>query len=160
MWKFPPRLGIKSVLQLPAYATARAAQDLSHICNLYHTSWRCQILDLLSEVRNRTHILMDISWVHFHCTTTGTPNQHVYLLHCMGETLKMYFPEYLVSRIWVRVNEEHSHKIWKTKEKGEPLTSSSSSQQTQKTHTLPCPYVSESLTSELRKEELIKTSFV
>ena len=32
-----PKLGIKSVLQLPAYTTA--TQDLNPICDLYHSSW-------------------------------------------------------------------------------------------------------------------------
>jgi len=41
-----PRLGVQSELQLPAYATAIATtQDLSHICNLHHSSWQCQILN-------------------------------------------------------------------------------------------------------------------
>ena len=35
-----PRLGVESELQLPAYATATATTmpDLSHICDLYHSS--------------------------------------------------------------------------------------------------------------------------
>jgi len=32
-----------SELQLPAYATARATRDPSHICNLHHSSRQCQI---------------------------------------------------------------------------------------------------------------------
>ena len=39
-----PRLEVKSELQLPAYTTATATWDPSHICNLYHSSWQCQIL--------------------------------------------------------------------------------------------------------------------
>ena len=39
-----PRLGVKSELQLPAYATATATPDPSCICNLCHSSWQCQIL--------------------------------------------------------------------------------------------------------------------
>ena len=39
------RLGIKSELQLLAYATATATHDLSCICNLYHTSQQCWILN-------------------------------------------------------------------------------------------------------------------
>ena len=52
------RLGAESELQLLAYATATATQDPSHICELYHSSWQCQILDLLSEARDRTRNLM------------------------------------------------------------------------------------------------------
>ena len=41
-----------------AYATAIATPDLSHICNLHHTLWQCQILNSLSKARDQTHILM------------------------------------------------------------------------------------------------------
>ena len=33
-----PMLGVKSELQLPAYTTATATQDPSHICNLHHSN--------------------------------------------------------------------------------------------------------------------------
>ena len=33
-----PRLGVESELQLPAYATA--TPDLSHVCDLHHSSWQ------------------------------------------------------------------------------------------------------------------------
>ena len=36
-----PRLGVQSELQLPAYTTARAMQDLSHVCDLHLSSWQC-----------------------------------------------------------------------------------------------------------------------
>ena len=39
-----PRLGVKPELQLLAYATVIAMQDLSHIYDLYHSSWQCWIL--------------------------------------------------------------------------------------------------------------------
>ena len=39
-----PRLGFQLELQLLAYATATAISDLSHICDLHHSSWQCQIL--------------------------------------------------------------------------------------------------------------------
>ena len=34
-----PRLGVKLELQLPAYATATATPDLSHVCNLHCSLW-------------------------------------------------------------------------------------------------------------------------
>ena len=49
-------LGVKSGLQLPAYTTA--IQDPTYVCNLYHSSWHCQILNPLSEARGSTCILM------------------------------------------------------------------------------------------------------
>ena len=46
-----PRLGVESELQLPATvtATATATQDLSHVCNLHHSPWQCQILNSLNH---------------------------------------------------------------------------------------------------------------
>ena len=61
-----PRLGVKSELQLMPYATATATWDLSRICDLYHISWQRWILNPLSEARDGTRILMDISWVCYH----------------------------------------------------------------------------------------------
>ena len=56
---------------MPAYATAML--DLSCVCDLHHSSWQCRILNPLSEARDRTHVLMDTSQVHYGCTTVGTP---------------------------------------------------------------------------------------
>ena len=33
-----PRIGVEWQLQLPAYPTATAKPDLSHVCNLHHSS--------------------------------------------------------------------------------------------------------------------------
>ena len=44
-----PRLEVEQELQLLAYTTATAIPDLSCICNLNHSSWQCQIPNLLSE---------------------------------------------------------------------------------------------------------------
>ena len=52
-----PRLEVKSELQLPAYTQPQ----------------QCQILNPLSEAGDQTLILIDISWIRFHCATTGTP---------------------------------------------------------------------------------------
>ena len=43
-----PRLGVESKLQLLAYTTAIATQDLSHVCNLHHNSQQRQILNPLN----------------------------------------------------------------------------------------------------------------
>ena len=68
-----PRLRVESELQLPACTTVIAVQDLSSICDLYHSSWQCRIPHPLNESRDRTRIFMDTSWIHFHCATMGTP---------------------------------------------------------------------------------------
>ena len=62
-----PRLGVILELQLPAYTTATATRDLSHVCDLHHSSWHCriQILDPLSEARDQARILMDTSCICF-----------------------------------------------------------------------------------------------
>ena len=70
-----PKRGVESELQLPAYATATstARPDLSHICNLHHSSGQCRMLNPLSKARDRTCILMDTSQVRYGCTSMGTP---------------------------------------------------------------------------------------
>ena len=67
------RLWVQSELQLPAYTTATATQDPSHICNSHCSLWQRRILNPPSEARDQTHILMDISWVLNPLATTGTP---------------------------------------------------------------------------------------
>ena len=41
-----PRPGVETELELLAYTTAIATWDLSHVCNLYHSSQQCQISNL------------------------------------------------------------------------------------------------------------------
>ena len=53
------RLGLELELQLLAYTTATATQDLSHVCDLHHRSWQRWILNPLSKARDRTHVLID-----------------------------------------------------------------------------------------------------
>ena len=54
-----PRLGIESELQVPAYTTAIATRDPSHICDLHLSSWQCCIFNPLSKARDPTCILRD-----------------------------------------------------------------------------------------------------
>jgi len=49
-----PRLGVESELQLPAYTTATAMLNLSHVCDLHHSLQLCQILNPLSKARDQT----------------------------------------------------------------------------------------------------------
>ena len=70
----------KLELHLPTYATATATWNLNHICDLHHISQQHQIPDPLSKSRDWTHILMDTSQIHFHCTTTGNPWFYIFIL--------------------------------------------------------------------------------
>ena len=58
-----PRLGVQLELQLLDYTIATATLDTSCICDLYHSSQQCWILNQLSEARGRTQVLMDTSQV-------------------------------------------------------------------------------------------------
>ena len=58
------RLGVESELPLLAYTTAAATQDLSCVCDVDQSSWQCQILNSLSEARDRTCNLMVSSLIH------------------------------------------------------------------------------------------------
>ena len=69
------RLEVELELPLPAIATATAMSDPSYICNLHHSSRRCQILNPPSETRDQTHILMDTSRAHYPSATMGTVAQ-------------------------------------------------------------------------------------
>ena len=68
-----PRLGVELELELLAYTTDTAMQDLSHVCDLYHSSQQHQILNPLSEAKDQTYNLMDASQICFYCATMGTP---------------------------------------------------------------------------------------
>ena len=58
-----PRLGVEVELQLPAYTTATAMRDVSHVCDPHHSSLQCQILNPLDEVKDQIHNVMDPSQV-------------------------------------------------------------------------------------------------
>ena len=57
---------VESELQPLAYATATAKPDLSHVCDLYHSSQQYGILNPLSKAKDGTHALMDITWARDH----------------------------------------------------------------------------------------------
>ena len=67
-----PRLGVGSELHPLTYTTA-AAMDLSHVCDLHHSSRQHRILNSLSEAGDRMGILRDTSLGHYRWATTGTP---------------------------------------------------------------------------------------
>ena len=58
-----PRLGVELELKLPAYTRATAMLDPSLICDLHHSSRQRRILNPLSEARDQTCVLMDMSQV-------------------------------------------------------------------------------------------------
>ena len=72
-----PTRGVILELQLPAYTTATAMQDMSHICNQHYSSGQCQILNLLSKAKDQTRVLTDTSWVHYHCAIMGIPSLYL-----------------------------------------------------------------------------------
>ena len=67
------RLAAELELQLPAFATATAMQDPRHVCDLYHCSWQCRVLNPLSEARDQTCNHIFPSRIRFHCATMGPP---------------------------------------------------------------------------------------
>ena len=78
-----PRLGVELELQLLAYTTATATPDLSHVCDLHHSSWQHWILNPLSKARDQTRHLMVPSWIRFCCGTMGTPkHRKLYSICC------------------------------------------------------------------------------
>ena len=61
-----PRPGVELEMQLPAYATTTAVQDLSFVFDLHHSSRQCWILNPLNGARDRTCILRDTTQVRYH----------------------------------------------------------------------------------------------
>ena len=61
-----PRLGVESELQLPAYTTAIALQELSRICHLPCSLLQHWILNRMSKARDQICVLMDTSQAHYH----------------------------------------------------------------------------------------------
>ena len=74
-----PKLGVKSELQLLAYAMVTVTRDLSCVFDLHHSSQQHRILHPLSENRDWTHNLMVSSQIHFCFTTMGTPKRHFWI---------------------------------------------------------------------------------
>ena len=90
-----PRLGVKSEIQLPAYTTATAVPYSSCIFSLCCSLWQRQILNPLSEARDRTCILTDTSWIlnplnHKGNSTIGVLEK--YLITVMWCSPKAHFP--------------------------------------------------------------------
>ena len=84
------RLGVQSELQFP---TATATWDPSQVCDLYHSSWQCRILNPLSEVRDPTHILMDTSQVRNPLSHSGNPRDQSLLFNLIFLWNTLFLPE-------------------------------------------------------------------
>ena len=56
-----PRIGVELKMQLQEYTIA--TPDPSHVCDLHHSPQQHRIPNPLTKARDRTHILMDTSWV-------------------------------------------------------------------------------------------------
>ena len=56
-----PRLGAELKLHLPADIKATTTPNLSHICDLHHSSWQGRILNPLSAAGDQTCVLVDAS---------------------------------------------------------------------------------------------------
>ena len=74
------RLGVESELQLPAYATATAMPDLSHICDLHRSLWQHKILSPLSKARDQICNLMDTSQVRYHWVMMVIPKESLLII--------------------------------------------------------------------------------
>ena len=110
-----------------AYATATATQNLSHICDLHHSSQQRWILNPLSRARGQTLIFMDISWFHYHWAITGTPKS------ILDDTVSLILQICIAFLLWT----EHQPALGiqcETRQKPHPLPSwgllSSSKRQT------------------------------
>ena len=61
-------------MHLLAYVTATAKTDTSCLCDLHHSSQQHWIHNPLSEARDQTHVLMDISQVLHLLSHNGNSN--------------------------------------------------------------------------------------
>ena len=68
-----PRLGLRSELQVQAYATT-TTPDPSCICDLHHNLQQCHILNPVSKARDQTRTVMDTSQVLNPLSYNGNPS--------------------------------------------------------------------------------------
>ena len=61
----------------PTYTTATVTWDPSCMCEVHYSSRQHQIPNPLSEARDRSHVLMDTSWICFCCPTMGLPTSKI-----------------------------------------------------------------------------------
>ena len=113
-----PRLGVKSELQVPAYATATAILDLSRVCNLHHSSWQgWWILNPLSEAKDQICILMNASQIRFYWAMTGTPiRKFLALVFCSVDrfTCAIFYIPCISDTMWYLSFSDLLHLVWKS----------------------------------------------
>ena len=87
-----PWLEVELELYPLACTTATAMPDLSWVCNLHPSPGQCRILTPLSETRDQTPILMDISLVGFHRAMTRTPLSILYIMMRLWNPILPIYP--------------------------------------------------------------------
>jgi len=101
-----PRLGVKSELQLPAYATATAMPDPSCICNLGHRLQQHRILNPLSKAGDWTHILTDDDQALHLLSDNGNSSTYI-LFSILTDTLSL--------GVSVNISRSHNFHNWTRK---------------------------------------------
>uniref|UniRef100_A0A8D0X0H8 Protein unc-13 homolog C n=1 Tax=Sus scrofa TaxID=9823 RepID=A0A8D0X0H8_PIG len=104
IWNYPKRQ-VVTRCGSQCLCFSLATPDLRHICDLYHSSQQCRILNPLREGRDRTHDLMVPSWICFCCATMGTPhslfttNNGIFLIGSqLPSEIHSFFPSFRAGR--------------------------------------------------------------
>ena len=84
-----PRLGVELELQMQAYTTTQATPDLSYVCHLHHRPLQCWLLNLTSEARDRTRVLIDANQIRFHWGMMGITLFSIFV--------RLFWPKYFAS---------------------------------------------------------------
>ena len=72
-----PRLGVNMELQLPAYTTATATPDLSHICHLHHSYRNARSLTQWARPGIEPTSSLILCWVLNHLSHNGNSIKHI-----------------------------------------------------------------------------------
>ena len=100
--------GVESELQFLAYATAAAMPDLSHICNLHHSSWQCWVLNPLSKTRDGTCVLHGCQSDSFSLSHDGNSMNRIY----SDEDDRRNLWEAVVTKLLKSSSQESGGKLW------------------------------------------------
>ena len=96
-----PRPGVESDLQLPAYTTAIATWDLSHIFALHQSLQQHWIFNTLSEARDWTCVLMDASRVCYHWAMTGLLS--IFIVAFSSYLKQRHMIKYIHTRVVIKI---------------------------------------------------------